>query len=83
METTDPRDQVRAARAALAPYAAQVRALKASGSPHAASTAETARKRLERLRSRLGSTLTELDALERELSVAQDWHDRYERVQRT
>jgi hypothetical protein len=87
MQTTPPswgeaEDHVIAARKLLAHPAAHARRLATSPSPHARAGAEEERKRVERLRHRLLVTLKELAQLDENLAAAQDWHDRYERVQR-
>lgn len=71
-----------AARKLLAHPAAHARRLADSGSPHARTGAEEERKRVDRLRARLLAVLGELARLDENLASAQDWHDRYERVQR-
>lgn len=73
---------VNAARKLLAQPAAHARRLARSGSPHAQAAAEEERKRVDRLRARLFAVVGELARLDENLASAQDWHDRYERVQK-
>lgn len=75
-------EHVIAARKLLAHPAAQARRLATSRSPHAKAAGEEERKRVERLRARLLKVISELAYLDENLISAQDWHDRYERVQR-